>query len=195
MATSRKAMTPAQIRARKKNDVVELPSGITMRLKRPGMARFLEAGFLPDSLASMVKREIAAAKGGRRTSSEKDLMESLKEEDILEMVSVMDRIVVECIAEPEVRWHQRVCLTEDPTPQPKLDAAGREVLEEIPEGERDESVLYTDEVDQEDKNFIFQYAVGGSPDLARFRASTNAFVAAVSTGGDVEHASEQVAAP
>lgn len=182
--------------------LVETPTGKWIKFKRVGMTKFLEGGFLPDSLAAAVRREIKSAKskGGKRSSDTEimqELTQDMSPEDMMDMMASMDRIVVAVMVEPKFVWHRRLVHEEpdDPSSPVKLDAKGREVTEEIPEEDRRDDVVYTDEMEQEDKNFVFQAAVGGSTDLARFRAQSAAVVDALSAGQGVEEAPERAPAP
>jgi hypothetical protein len=182
--------------------LVETPTGKWIRMKKPGMTRFLEEGFLPDSLAAAVRKEIASAKskGGKKPSDAEmvqELTKDLDEDGLLDMLSSMDRIVCAVVVEPKFVWHRRLVHEdpEDPTSPVKLDKKGRVVTEEIPEDDRRDDVVYTDEMDQIDKNFVFQAAVGGSTDLARFRAQSAAVMDSLSAGQDVEEAPERASAP
>lgn len=187
MATSRKtkhsgATTARAWRASKARDPIELPSGNLAYIKRPGMEKFLSAGYIPDSLAAEIRKQINTKSGAKPVVAEEADMG-----DVEDMLFAMDRCVAHCVVSPETRWHRRLVYVlgpdGEPTTEVLLDKEGREVTEEIPEEDRDEDFLYTDDMDQEDKNFVFQYAVGGSPDLARFRAATSLAVAAVEAGG------------
>lgn len=193
MAASRKSVTtPRAWRAKKTKEPIELPSGNYAHLKRPGMERFLEAGFLPDSLAAFIRKEIAQAAG---KPDKKITIADVKmdEGDLDAYMSAMDRVCAFVMTEPVCKWHREVVYEEDGR-TPKYDDKGHEVTRFIPEEDRDEDALYTDDLDQTDKTFIFQYATGGSADLTRFRTATDALMAAVSAGGAVEHPAEPAAA-
>lgn len=69
--------------------------------------------------------------------------EALGELTFEEMIEAYDAVTLYCVVQPE--------------------------LHPVPEGERDPSLLYVDEVDMDDKMFIFQWAVGGTRDLESFR--------------------------
>lgn len=182
--------------------LLETPTGKFIRLKRPGMTKFLEDGFLPDSLAGAVRRELNAAKSkGAKKPSDAEVMAELTKDmdpdDMFDMLASMDRIVCSVMVEPKVVWHREVVREDpdDPSSPVKLDSKGREVLRDIPEEDRSDDVVYTDEIDQIDKNFIFQASVGGSTDLARFRAEQTAVMDALQPGEDVEEAPERAASP
>lgn len=179
--------------------LIETPTGKWIRLKRPGMTKFLEAGFLPDSLAAMVRKEINSA--SRKKVDPKKLMDSLGDVDgdaALEMLASMDRIVCAVMVEPKVVSHLRPKLGpkgDHGEMIPLVEPGGKQIMEEIPEDERADDVVYTDWIDQDDKNFIFRVAVGGSTDLTRFRAEQSAVVDAVSAITNVALPAESDSAP
>lgn len=168
------------------NPIVRLPSGHNVRVKRLGMERFLTAGFLPDPLAKQVKKMISQREGRAENS---DLLQNLSEKDLLAFLRAVDRIAVYCIQEPEVRWHERP-VGPDSEGNTPTDSEGTPLYEEVPEEERSETVVYTDELDMEDKMFIFQFAVGGSSDVGQFRAESAAAVEALQSGGKVVNPTE-----
>ena len=192
MAVSDKSKKPARTKATSAGEwrksasqlpLVETPTGKWIRLKRPGMTKFLEAGYLPDALAEAVRKEISSA--SRKKVDPKKLIESIDGDVAVELLATMDRIICSVMVEPKVVSHKRKVDEQD----------GNDVWEEIPEDERRDDVVYTDEIDQEDKNFIFSVASGGSTDLTRFRAEQAAVVDVVSTITAVEEAPERASAP
>jgi hypothetical protein len=96
---------------------------------------------------------------------------------VLEMMDSMDRLLTKVVIEPRVKWHK--VSEEDLGPGGYLAGSGLSVGEEVPEHLRDDEYIYSDDVDFEDKSFIFNYAVGGTRDLERFRSETKATLDAV----------------
>jgi len=136
---------------KKRGEDLLLPSGNTARVRRPGPEALLKKGVLPDALAAQVQEMIAKGKG---TISQKQTEELGNDpETVLAMLDAMDRVLCTVVLEPKVLYHRN------------------DKGEDIPEEEREDGI-YTDDVDFEDKSFIFQYAVGGTRDLARFRRET-----------------------
>lgn len=163
MATSTrtKKSTTKNTWKRKRGEELDLPSGNVALVKRPGMEAFLTEGLIPDSLMPLVNQAISTGKG---LPPEK-LNEMAKDPNfVTEMMDSMDRVLTKVVVEPKVLWHKR------------LDG---ETLVIIPEEERDEDYVYSDDVDFEDKSFIFNYAVGGTRDLERFREEAGASLDAV----------------
>jgi hypothetical protein len=50
------------------------------------------------------------------------------------------------------------------------------------ESDRDPELLYVDEVDEDDKNFIMSWAFGGTSDLEKFREAKDKLVERLSAG-------------
>jgi len=85
-------------------------------------------------------------------------LDDITEDQLRDMVALFDAVVVHCVVEPKVQ----------PVP-----AEGEE---------RADDVLYVDEVDFDDKQFIFQWVVGGTRDLEQFRKEQAASVESVRGG-------------
>lgn len=180
----RKVSTAGNWKKRSKGRELLLPSGEVCLVKRPGMEKLLEAGIMPDSLTPLAMDAIKSGDSGGKPDSEaeqKILEEMLKDQNTMaDMFVTFDKVTAMCVLQPTCRLH----FTE------VEDANGKKVRRDIPEEDRDEDVLYTDEVDPEDKSFIFQFVVGGTDDLATFRQESGADVADVRTGEDVGLSSE-----
>lgn len=135
-----------------------LPSGKTALVRRPGMQVFLNRGMIPNSLLEVIGpiMEQAQKKPGAVTDKKIDAELNVMGEKMLqdpakikEMLDLVDAVTVFCVVQPPV--HQ--------TPENFED--------------REDDLLYVDEVDETDKMFIFNYAVGGSGDLEPFRKATS----------------------
>lgn len=174
-AKTEKATSAAEFKSKRLNvgNLVTLPSGNRVKIQRPGMIKFIEAGFLPDPLVQLITKQIND-RTGKVTDS--DLLKSLSiGEDmalIREIIRATDRVAAFCVIEPKVVWHEREIKTE----------GAHSTYEDIPEADRDPEIVYTDEMEDEDKRFIFQLAVGGSSDLSKFRQATSALVGDLSAG-------------
>jgi hypothetical protein len=138
---------------------LELPSGEVCMVKRPGLPQLIAENVLPDMLTPIANKAIEKGQSGMGVSeaeSQEMMANLMKQENGLEsMLDSFSRITAHCVIEPTVVFHKR-----------KVDDAKWEA---IPENERDEDILYTDDVDLEDQMFIFQFVVGGSKDLTEFR--------------------------
>lgn len=146
VGTTAKKVTSAQ-QWKKANEGIELevPSGNVCLARRIDLPTLVTQGVIPNALMPMVNKAINTGE----FDAEKELTD-LDIEKITDMLSLYDHVALACVIQPEL------------SPAP---AEGEE---------RDGDKLYVDEVDMDDKVFIFQWAVGGSSDLERFRAEQGA---------------------
>lgn len=144
--------------------ILELPSGKSARVRMPGLQAFIAADLIPNELLPIVM--------GRATgeSMQDEELAKLRQDPamLLQLALTMDKIFAYCVTEPKF----------EPAPTRQLED-GRTVL--APEAKED-GVLYTDVVSDEDKGYVFNVAVGGTRDLERFRAEQSAQLAAVQAG-------------
>jgi hypothetical protein len=158
-----KVSSAKDFRKKREDTILDLPSGARCKVRRPGLPQLLAEGVLPDMLTPIADEAIKAGRSGKKLKKEdeQNMMADLLERDggMDAMMDGMARITAHCVVEPKCSYHKR-----------KVDhGAGGYDWELIPDDERDEEILYTDEVDMEDQGFIFQYVVGGSKDLTDFR--------------------------
>lgn len=188
MTTSTPEQDRSSVAAWKKNIGVELPlpSGNVAFVKRPGITTLLAEGVFPDSIVGVITEQINVRSGKAAPKKPQDRRRKvdgsddsdanfMKEisgdpEKLRAMMIAVDKILALVCIQPPVVVHWK---GEDPR-------TGR-----IPASERSNDVVYTDEVDENDKMFVFNFAVGGSDDLAAFRAATDAAVGSLSGGEDV----------
>lgn len=151
-----------------KGEELELPSGNVALVRRPGPETLLRKGVLPDAMASKITEMIRSGKG-MRPEDAKEMAES--PEAILDMMDAMDRVMCQVVIQPHVLYHRGVKtenLDRHGRPVYRLPDKGEKAVD-IPDDDRDPEALYSDEVDFEDKSFLFNFAVGGTRDIARFR--------------------------
>lgn len=142
-----------------------LPSGNVCRIRRISIDTFLRKGLIPNALMPIVQQSLQGQK-----PDEQAVMTALQDAGKLqEMFDLYDTVVLEVVLEP------KVC------PVPPREAI------------RDESLLYVDEVDFEDKIAIFEAAVSGVSVLQPFRAEEAPTVAVTPAGSDVRPASVESA--
>lgn len=122
-----------------------LPSGNVCLAKPMQITKMLSDGFFPDSLRGIVLQQIGDEKISEAESAAAVQNAFQDMTGINEMFEVFDRVCMAVILEPVVL----------PAPENEAD--------------RNDDIVYIDEVDQEDKMFIFQWAVGGDTDIERFR--------------------------
>ena len=135
-----------------------VPSGNTCLVRAVGLQVFVRQGMIPNGLMPIVNDAIK--KGQVPTDQEFDLEDN--PEMIDEMMTLMDEVTVYCVVEPAVELVP-------------VDDEGNALHYSL----RDPDTLYVDEVDFQDKVFIFQYAVGGTADLTKFRQELGQHLEAV----------------
>lgn len=170
--SSKKAVSKASDFKRVKGVDLELPSGNVCKVRRVGIESLMAENVFGDSLMPIIQKSMDNAKGGKPVEVD------LKPEDIMgdpqrmkEILDSFNKVTALVVVEPKCRYHRR-----------EVKPGEWEV---IPESERDEEIVYTDEVDMQDKSFIFQFVVGGSSDLASFREQSGEGLADVLDGEDV----------
>jgi hypothetical protein len=157
--------TAAQWKAKSsKGYELEVPSGNVALVRPVGMQAFLDKGLIPNSL-----REIALESIKGKQAPELKI-EDLNEEQIRNMMQLFDAVTVYCVLQPEV---VAAPLDEEGVPIPSR------YREEI-------DALYVDDVDLQDKMFIFQFACGGTRSVEQFREEYERSMERVSGGKDVE---------
>jgi hypothetical protein len=158
-ASGAKVTSIAELRARAMGELLTMPSGLVARVRRPGMIALLQAGVIPNSLMPLVEKGLeAAAKGQDVTRAE--IVSQIDSSMMTEMMELFDLVAMFVVVEPKLR----------PTPQ---DEDGNSLpMHEWPTVAEDgvTELAYIEWVGFEDKQFIWNYAVGGTRDVDRFRA-------------------------
>ena len=150
---------------------VPLPSGKVCLANRIGLMSFLQQGTIPDYLTPIVERVIREKKY-LPPEEEKDLandpVAALKTQEML------DRALVLTVVEPPVHMPPgcEVCGKYlDYNDEDVHNRNGEKYEHDFVQEDRDDELLYTDEVDMMDKLFLFNWSVGGGTDLKSFRES------------------------
>lgn len=138
---------------------LELPSGNVCKVKRGrGIQVFIKQGRIPNSLLNIIQKSMRDGE----VAPESLQTIATTPEMISDMVRMVDDVTVEMVLEPKV---QKAPMNED---------------------DRRDDLLYVDEVDLDDKMFIFQWATSGAKDLETFRSRQNANVAALQSGEGIQ---------
>lgn len=172
-------------RARAIGTDLECPSGNVALVKRIGPDAFLAKGFVPDHLAPVINEYIRQGQGMKPQEIEESANDPEKLADMMELI---DYVVAKAVVEPKVSLAPGCLSLKTPKgdkcnglPSDSLHIdKSNEFWHTYVEDDRNEDILYTDEIMFEDKSFIFQYALGGSKDLERFRAESERTMAALS---------------
>lgn len=154
---------------------LDVPSGHTCLVRRKPMESFLRRGLIPNALLPIVRRAISG-----KEMTEADMSE-LTIEQIAEMMTLYDTIVVDCVVAPKV--FPVPTFKEQDVKDGKCQP--EQVGEEIPFDQRNPDYLYVDDVDEEDKHFIYNFVVGGTRDLESFRSEQAAALERLRGGADV----------
>jgi hypothetical protein len=165
-------------KAKTKGTELEVPSGNVCLVRMVGMDVFLKKGMVPNSLLPIISKAV----GEGRPMQQGDI--EITEQTLHDMLDMFDAVVCEVVIAPEV----------SPAPVYPEDWEDEDLRGHvIPIGspDRDDDHLYVDEVDMEDKQFIFQFVVGGTRDLEQFRKQSGTALAGVLGGQDIPGAAVQ----
>lgn len=142
--------------------LIEMPSGNMMRVRKIGMQALMKTGIMPNSLLSIAQKAVQKGKGDGEVS-EDEMLELMQDpEKVGQIGDFMDRVTILCAAEPTV-----LALPDEGV-------------------ERDEDQLYVDDIEEEDKMFIFQIVTGGTADVEQFRNELGSTMASIRGREDVE---------
>ena len=188
MATARKTASAAeQMKVSQIGDfrsrmraTLELPSGLFVKVKNPGgLTAFIANGTIPNSLLQVVQ---SALNEGSKEDAVKQAATLAKDvESMNDMMRLLDIVAVNVIKEPAVQ----LAPTPDDVKRHNLLFPENQV--EDPDDLRDEDkYLYTDEIEDLDKQFLFQWVTGGTKDLEKFRQQQESNVAALSAVHEAE---------
>lgn len=145
-----------------------LPSGQLVLARRPGAEKLMVEGVLHkmDNLTALVDSK-HVKKGSGKKPDEINVKSLLGDpEAMAELMHTVDRVLCAVVLQPHVEMAPN-----DPT-------------------RRRPGVIYADTVDLQDKMFIFNFAMGGSKDLERFRRESEAIVGGLEPGEAVGVATE-----
>lgn len=161
-ASSRKPTPAGDFKKKMFTDPIELPSGAYMRVKRVGMQALIASGIMPNSLMEIA--QLAAAKGGEHLAmTPADMSAMLNDTDELnKLTKFIDDVTVAIAYDPKVHL----------VPDNEL--------------ERDDNLLYVDELDPEDKMFLFGLCTDGTMDVAKFRGELATTMDVVRGSQDLE---------
>jgi hypothetical protein len=175
-------ITAAELRERARGELIRMPSGMVARCRRPGMLALLQAGVIPNSLMPIVEYALTAASTGK-TVSEGEITSKIEAKMLPDMMTVFDLVARFIVVQPRLR----------PDPEGCGCGAIRDLIDPKPDHKHEwkplpedrwpethpatgEELAYVGWVPEEDKQFLFNYAVGGSRDVDRFRDDLQANV-------------------
>jgi hypothetical protein len=141
-----------------------MPSGNFMRIKKIGLQALVKTGKMPNALMGIAQKAVSKGDTGKIEGvGDDDLLELIQDEEKVQQIAdFMDTVTILCAQEPKVH-----AVPDDGV-------------------ERDPELLYVDEIEEEDKMFIFQVVTGGTTDVEEFRKSTGATMASIRGRQDLE---------
>lgn len=155
---------------------LQVPSGKTCKVRRKPMDSFIRRGIIPNSLLPIVR---AAIKGEDMDKME---MGDLDEQQVIDMFALYDAVVCDCVVAPKVYPIPHYTAKDAAEGRCSEEVVGKEIDIE----DRNQDFLYVDEVDQDDKVFIYNFVTGGTRDLESFRSEQAAAMERLRGSADVE---------
>jgi hypothetical protein len=140
-----------------------LPSGQTCRAKKLSIEGMIEAGVLADAdvLTATVNKHVRKVKGGNKKpdGTEVNSMALLKDPQAMKALNgMLCRALPEIVTSPRVKMHYE-----------EVTVGKTTVIKTVPVEDREDGVIYTDQVDFGDKMFLFDWAAGGLQAMLAFR--------------------------
>lgn len=158
------------------------PSGQTCEAKKVGVEGLIEMGILNqmDSLTALVDQYTKDVKkhgpGGPVTTELDEAKLMADPESVKAIISLADRALPVIVVDPPVALHFTERTVGKTTVVKRLSEAERNTLREE-RGQPD--LIFTDQVDFEDKMWLFDWATGGLQKMATFRRGSSDDVATV----------------
>lgn len=157
--TSAQVSTASDFKKRKRGTPLPLPTGLVVVARRVDVKDFIFNNY--DVPNPLMEKMMAALDKGKKADVAKMVGVDGGDIDldmIRDMYEMVDTVVREVVVEPKVH----------PNPEP---------------GEpEDEDLVYCRDFDDEDKMFLFQWATGGTADIASFRGELAQSLAALGQG-------------
>lgn len=145
----------ADFKQRLAGEVLPLPSGLAVRARRVQLEDLVLQGNVPNQLMAVVNEALDKGQKADIASMVGVDEGEVDIEMVRDMFTMVNEVVVTSVVSPVI----------NPVPD---------------EGdEKDDDLLYVDEVDPVDKMFIFQWCIGGTDDLERFRQEAGADMASL----------------
>jgi hypothetical protein len=146
-----------------------LPSGQTCRARKVTVTSMIEAGILnnADSLTAMVDQYTRKVKGGKGVVDGTPVVDNkiLGDSQALKMmIEMADRSLPAIVISPVVVLHFSERVVGKTTVTKKLNDEERAVIRAATPG-----VIFTDQIDLEDKMELFEWGVGGLKAFSSFR--------------------------
>lgn len=161
--------------------VVLLPSGRTVRVTRSKILfTMLKDNNLPNPLARVVGKMMEEFSNKKRDQVvPEDILKELGPEGVPTLMRFVDDCVISCMLEPRCERPYMAEIIDDDPENNKAE------LKKQVEWEPTFGAISLEQVEMEDRAFIFQVAMGGATDLESFREQSKAALASPQYGADV----------
>lgn len=146
---------------------LRVPSGNTCLVKPMNMQALMRNNLIPNELMKVITEAMET----RSAPDMSKMTDGMNPDRMIQIMDTMDDVVRFMVVEPKLH------------PVPPLDSEGNDV-------NRDPSLLYIDEIDADDKTFIWQYAVGGTRNVEKFREGLDSYVGSLEQEQNVETSTE-----
>jgi hypothetical protein len=161
------------------------PSGQTCSARKMTPDRLLSEGILnqADGLTALVTQHMSKGQNPGKLSDEAVLELLVSEGGGMDAVfDLADRALPLIVVDPPVRLHFETVTVGKTTVKKELTPEQRQaVAAAVPD------VVFTDQIDFEDKMWLFEWAMGGMTQAAAFRGKSGNAVANVAHGPVVQH--------
>lgn len=168
----RKASDVSAFKKRTQGIDLKLPSDLWVKAKRVELQTFIVHGNVPNPLMDIVSE--ALEKGQKANLQDMVMPDGGVDLDtVREMYEMVNAVLSASLIEPRVHpipTENDLMVWNAEHPDEQVDT-----IEDLRRGD----LLYVDEIDDEDKMFIFQWATGGTADVERFREEAAADLASL----------------
>jgi hypothetical protein len=146
-----------------KEEEVTTPNGQTCRAKRMSIDSMIAEGLLAeaDAITAQVTKHMRKIRGakGKPDSDTVNVPSLMKDpKAVTELITMLDRLIPHIVVSPVVRLHYTETLV-----------GKTKVTKMIAIEDREEGIVYTDQLGLEDKMFLFDWAAGGLNTMLAFR--------------------------
>lgn len=148
---------------------ITTPSGQTCRAKRMSIEAMIAAGLLAeaDAITAMVTKHMKKVRpGGKKPKKTEDPVDAvdvpslMRDKDaVREMITMLDRLIPHIVVSPVVKLHYT-----------EQTVGKTTVTKMVPIEDREEGVVYTDQIGLEDKMWLFDWSAGGLGTMLAFRS-------------------------
>lgn len=155
------------------------PSGQTCRARKMTIESMIEVGILADAdaITALVSKHVRKVKGGNGKADHTALDERAilaNPDAIKSIITLTDKVLPHVVISPPVSLHYKETTIGKTTVTKKLtDEERAEIQAAVP------GTVFTDQIDLEDKMFLFDWAAGGLQAMTNFRDQPTADVGGV----------------